>query len=141
MLRGAQTPGELKQRTERLHPIAELDGIQAALERLIDRELVRRLERRPGEREVRYLERLTEDGDDTPGPVAAPTATPAATPAPYSEAPTFTGPPADLVPPSPPHPAPETHRIDALERDLAELRTELAEVRAILSELRDNLGG
>ena len=53
MLRGPQTPGELKQRTERLHPIAALAGIQATLERLIDRELAARLERRPGQKEER----------------------------------------------------------------------------------------
>ncbi len=54
MLRGAQTPGELKQRTERLHPLGTLQEVEAALEALIERELVERLERRPGQKEVRY---------------------------------------------------------------------------------------
>ena len=60
MLRGPQTPGELKQRTERLHPFAGLEGVNATLESLIGRELVRRLERRPGQKEERYAELLGE---------------------------------------------------------------------------------
>jgi uncharacterized protein len=54
MLRGPQTPGELKQRTQRLHPFADLDEVEQALEELVDRELVRRLPRRPGQKEERY---------------------------------------------------------------------------------------
>src|SRR5450631_1238435 len=42
MLRGPQTPGELKQRTERMHVFAELSAVGATLERLIERELVLR---------------------------------------------------------------------------------------------------
>src|SRR5204862_1088449 len=48
MLRGDQTPGELKQRTERLQPFPDLAGVEEVLARLIDRELVTRLPRRPG---------------------------------------------------------------------------------------------
>jgi uncharacterized protein YceH (UPF0502 family) len=54
MLRGAQTPGELKQRTERLHPFASLAGVDSTLSELIERELVERLPRRPGQKEQRY---------------------------------------------------------------------------------------
>jgi uncharacterized protein YceH (UPF0502 family) len=54
MLRGAQTPGELKTRTERLHRFAGMDELGETLERLIERQLVARLERRPGQREERY---------------------------------------------------------------------------------------
>jgi uncharacterized protein len=54
MLRGPQTPGELNQRTGRLHPFADLAAIQEALERLIGRELVERLGRQPGQKEERY---------------------------------------------------------------------------------------
>src|SRR5437868_13407821 len=39
-LRGPQTPGELKQRSERLHPFADLAAVQETLERLGERELV-----------------------------------------------------------------------------------------------------
>ena len=43
MLRGAQTPGELKQRTERMHPFADLAAVHETLGKLIERELVMRL--------------------------------------------------------------------------------------------------
>src|SRR5437870_13614952 len=46
MLRGAQTPGELKQRSERMHAFADLAELQSTLARLTDRDLVARLERR-----------------------------------------------------------------------------------------------
>ncbi len=63
MLRGAQTPGELKQRTERMHAFADLAAVHDTLEALIERELVARLERRPGQKEERY-EQLLQDNDD-----------------------------------------------------------------------------
>ncbi len=58
MLRGAQTPGELKQRTERMHAFADLAGVHATLQSLIERDLVARLDRRPGHKEERYAELL-----------------------------------------------------------------------------------
>ncbi len=74
MLRGPQTPGELKQRTERMHPFADLGGVFATLERLIARELVARLERRPGQKEERYEQLLGEDVEveDLSPPIRAP---------------------------------------------------------------------
>jgi uncharacterized protein YceH (UPF0502 family) len=60
MLRGAQTPGELKQRTERLHPFASLREVDGVLEQLIERELVARLPRRPGQKETRYRHLLSD---------------------------------------------------------------------------------
>jgi uncharacterized protein len=63
MLRGAQTPGELKQRTERMHAFADLTGVHETLARLIERELVRRLQRRPGQKEERYEQLLGEGGE------------------------------------------------------------------------------
>jgi uncharacterized protein YceH (UPF0502 family) len=60
MLRGAQTPGELKQRTDRLHPFASLREVDAVLEQLIERELVTRLPRRPGQKETRYRHLLSD---------------------------------------------------------------------------------
>ena len=58
MLRGPQTPGELKQRTERMHAFADLAAVHETLDRLIERELVVRLERRPGQKEERYAQLL-----------------------------------------------------------------------------------
>ena len=54
MLRGPQTPGELKQRTPRLHSFASIDEIERVLDDLIGRELVARPPRRPGHKEPRY---------------------------------------------------------------------------------------
>jgi len=66
MLRGPQTLGELKQRSERLHAFPDLGSVEDALERLTARELGRWLERRPGQKEARYGH-LMQDDD----PVAA----------------------------------------------------------------------
>ncbi len=63
MLRGAQTPGELKQRGERMHAFDGLEEVHSTLARLIERELVERLARRPGQKEERYRELL---GDARP---------------------------------------------------------------------------
>lgn len=60
MLRGAQTPGELKQRGERIHAFADLAEVHVTLEALIERELVARMERRPGQKEERYTQLLGE---------------------------------------------------------------------------------
>ena len=57
MLRGPQTPGELKQRTERLHSFGAGE-VEEALTRLVERELVTRLPRRPGEKGERYTQLL-----------------------------------------------------------------------------------
>lgn len=56
LLRGAQTPGELRGRTERLHRFEELGDVQSALQRLMQRTpaLVAMLPRQPGTKEARY---------------------------------------------------------------------------------------
>jgi uncharacterized protein YceH (UPF0502 family) len=64
MLRGAQTPGELKQRTERMHAFPDLMSVQETLRRLIERELVVRLKRRPGQKEERYAQLLQASGEE-----------------------------------------------------------------------------
>jgi uncharacterized protein YceH (UPF0502 family) len=61
MLRGAQTPGELKQRGERIHAFGHLGEVHTTLARLIERELVQRLARRPGRKEERYAQLLQEE--------------------------------------------------------------------------------
>jgi uncharacterized protein len=67
MLRGAQTPGELNQRTARLHPFASIGEIHETLDRLQQRELVARLDRQPGQKEERYRHLLGgQDGEPTP---------------------------------------------------------------------------
>jgi hypothetical protein len=56
LLRGPQTPGELRGRTERMYRFETLDDVQSALQRLMDRQppLVSVLSRQPGTKESRY---------------------------------------------------------------------------------------
>ena len=63
MLRGPQTPGELKQRSERLHPFGSLEEVERTLAGLVERELAARLPRRPGQKEERYADLLGGDGE------------------------------------------------------------------------------
>ena len=58
MLRGPQTVGELKQRTERLHRFESITDVAQTLDALAQRELVERLERRPGQKEERWSQLL-----------------------------------------------------------------------------------
>jgi uncharacterized protein YceH (UPF0502 family) len=73
MLRGAQTPGELKGRTERLYPFGSLEDVQRTLDGLIERELAARLPRRPGQKEERFVQLLGGESSaaETPPPAQA----------------------------------------------------------------------
>jgi uncharacterized protein len=74
MLRGIQTPGELKQRTDRLHGFADLVAVHETLERLVERGYAERLPRRPGQKEERYRQLLGgEEGEAAPAAAPAPT--------------------------------------------------------------------
>lgn len=66
LLRGPQAPGELKTRTERLHRFAGRDAVEATLARMAGREapLVRRLERKPGQQDHRWIHVLGEPPSD-----------------------------------------------------------------------------
>ncbi|HDG1688950.1 TPA: YceH family protein [Kluyvera georgiana] len=58
LLRGAQTPGELRGRAQRMHEFADMSEVESTLERLANREdgpFVVRLPREPGKRESRYM--------------------------------------------------------------------------------------
>jgi uncharacterized protein YceH (UPF0502 family) len=70
LLRGPQTPGELRTRAERMHPLADLGEVQSVLQRLITREpsLVKILPRQPGTKESRYTHLLTPDTSQTQPP-------------------------------------------------------------------------
>jgi uncharacterized protein len=63
LLRGPQTPGELRGRTERMYRFGELDEVQSTLQHLIQREppLVKMLPRQPGTKESRYAHLLAGD--------------------------------------------------------------------------------
>ena len=71
MLRGSQTPGELKQRGERMHAFADLADVQETLAGLIGRGLVECLQRRPGQKEERYMHLLGDDGGEEGAPEPA----------------------------------------------------------------------
>jgi len=114
MLRGPQTPGELKGRAGRLHHFADLAELEATLDRLADRELVAGLERRPGQKEHRYRHLLGADEDADAVEPASPRA--------------VHGSPPDLGSPA------LDHRVEEIERQVADLR------RAV-DALRDELGG
>ena len=73
MLRGPQTLGELKARSERMHHFGSLEEVQETLDGLAERELAARQERRPGQKEDRYVQLL--GGDEEAG---SPAVTPAA---------------------------------------------------------------
>jgi uncharacterized protein len=127
MLRGPQTPGELKGRTERLHPFADLAAVHETLEHLVERELVRQLPRRPGQKEERYGHRLSDD--DAPEPVpafAAPTAPAAEAPAPAVRAP---GRPMPVAPERERAELPLAERVARLEAEVVQLRAELRALR------------
>jgi uncharacterized protein len=66
LLRGAQTPGEIRGRAERLHHFQELSDAQAALQKLMSRDpaLVKVLARQPGTKESRYVHLLSGDVQD-----------------------------------------------------------------------------
>jgi len=92
--------------------------VQDALDRLIGKELVLRLARRPGQKEERYLHRLSEEAEGAPAIEEAPEPVVAAAPRP----PAVNG------------------RVEALEGAVGELRAEVAALRAELQALRDELG-
>jgi uncharacterized protein YceH (UPF0502 family) len=74
MLRGPQTLGELKSRTERLHRFESTPEVEQTLELLAQRELVARLTRRPGQKEERWTQLL---GADAEAPTEPPPTQPA----------------------------------------------------------------
>jgi uncharacterized protein YceH (UPF0502 family) len=116
MLRGPQTPGELKQRSERLHRFADLAAAQEALERLVERELVVRHPRRAGQKEDRYEQVLGGLADpDAEGEPAAAL-------------------PGEAAPEPPPGGPAGGDRLDRIEREIAALRAELASLREALGE-------
>jgi uncharacterized protein YceH (UPF0502 family) len=63
MLRGPQTPGELRSRAERMHPFEDLSMVQSTLKRLMERDppLVKVLPRQAGNKEARYVHLLCGD--------------------------------------------------------------------------------
>jgi uncharacterized protein len=109
LLRGAQTPGELRGRAERMYRFEALEDVHATLDRLARRDppLVAVLPRQPGTKESRYMQLLAGEA-----------------------------PPAEAVTPKAQENAPlENGRIERLENEVTELRKEVAEIRHQLAAL------
>jgi uncharacterized protein YceH (UPF0502 family) len=125
MLRGAQTPGQLKQRAERLHDFESLPALHETLDRLVERGLVARHPRRPGQKEDRYEHLLGSGADDDPGspPAAGDDAAVEAEGAATTQA-GGAGSPTDG--------SPAEDRLERIEREVAELRSQLESLRAEL---------
>ena len=124
LLRGPQTPGELKGRSDRMAHLESLADVEHVLDTLIERRYARRLPRRPGQKEDRFEQLLGGEGEESPpepastAPVAAPGHEPAAQP--FPERARAAASEADSA---------LADRVAALERDVASLRAELAELR------------
>jgi uncharacterized protein YceH (UPF0502 family) len=120
LLRGAQTPGELRGRSERLFAFDDVADVLSTLERMMRRQppLVRSLPRQTGTKEVRYAQLLSGD----PAAAHALSNTGAAETRPTSEA---------------DHAQDESQarRLDQLEAEVARLRNEVEELRHQITEL------
>lgn len=113
LLRGPQTPGELRGRTERMYHFETLDDVQSGLQKLMDRQppLARVLPRQPGTKESRYMHLFS-------GDVAADYVAPPATP--------IVRPSGDSL----------DARITILEAQVSSLRNEIADLRRELAEFK-----
>ncbi|MGA2980414.1 MAG: YceH family protein [Terriglobales bacterium] len=112
LLRGPQTPGELRGRAERMHHFETLDDVQSALQKLMQREppLAKVLPRQPGTKESRYAHLFAGDVVELEAPMHASTA--------IERSPT------------------DAERIARLEEEVAELRREVGELKEQLERFR-----
>lgn len=112
LLRGPQTPGELRSRAERMHPFEDLSVVQSTLKHLMEREppLVKLLPRQAGNKEARYAHLLSGDVEVREVP-------------PLEERPVSGG-------------VAESARIRGLESEVAGLREELADLKRQFAEFR-----
>jgi uncharacterized protein YceH (UPF0502 family) len=112
LLRGPQTPGELRGRTERMHHFEDLDAVQFSLQKLMQREppLAAVLPRQPGTKESRYVHLLSgevEAGEMPATPLASPSSSSA-----------------------------DNERVSRLEEVLAALQGEISELKQQFAEFR-----
>src|SRR3984893_17094705 len=122
LLRGPQTPGELRGRTERMHHFEDLTEVQSTLQRLMQRDppLVRVLPRQPGTKESRYMHLLSGDTED---PAMADTS--------VAQAPSPGYPVTNAAIPSA-----DRDRITHLEDEVATLRKEVTDLKQQLERFR-----
>lgn len=125
LLRGPQTVGEIRTRTERWVDFADLDAVQAVLERLANHQflpLVAELPREPGRRESRWMHLL---GDPDVEATTASSGASRTAPEPSVTAPTR----AELA-----------DRVEQLEQQLQQLRAELADLHERVAPIVEELG-
>lgn len=140
MLRGAQTPGEIKQRTERMASLPSLEAVEGVLEALIEHGYAERLERRPGQKEERYASLLEAPGEQATsgerpvtdnagrGADSEPAAEAGFGGTPTAEA-GFGATPSAEAATDPSEDGSTVARIEALERTVGSLAAELADLR------------
>jgi hypothetical protein len=112
LLRGPQTPGELRGRTERMHHFETLDDVQFSLQRLIQRDppLVKMLTRQPGTKENRYAHLLAGEIEES------------------VERTLLSAPPRTT--------SDDNNHISRLEEEIADLKTEIADLKQQFAEFR-----
>lgn len=118
LLRGAQTPGELKARTERMVALHSLEEVDRVLAELIDHGYVQRVGRRPGQKEDRFEQLLGAHGEPTSDgepAVGVASSAPAAADGRSAAAPAGIRLTSSLA-----------ERVSSLEEELAAMRTELS---------------
>jgi uncharacterized protein YceH (UPF0502 family) len=110
LLRGPQTPGELRGRTERMHRFEDLDEVLSGLQQLMRRDppLAKALGRRPGTKEIRYAHLLSGDVEAWEPPAETPSSS-------YSA---------------------DAERLIQLEEQVAALRNEVAELKQQMADFR-----
>jgi hypothetical protein len=137
LLRGPQTPGELKQRSERMAPMPTLADVERVLGELGELGYATRLERRPGQKEDRYAQLLGGAGDEpAAGPVAVSYPAPVEASSPLPPTPPTLPTPLRAAPaPAPASPAPPAADVADLQARVAALEDDLAQLRAQLSDL------
>lgn len=116
MLRGPQTPAEIRQSCERLHRFADVSSVEAYLAELTTRSggpYVVELPRQPGTREARWMHLLS--GPPDPAAYAAPVS-------------------------APPDTAIATGELAALKRNVDDLAREVADLRSLVGRVMDELG-
>jgi uncharacterized protein YceH (UPF0502 family) len=109
LLRGPQTPGAIRGRSDRLHAFDSLEALQTTLERLEEWNHIRRLSRLPGHKESRYAHLLAGEPEDDDG-----------------------GPPTAARVSAPEH----TDRLAQVEDEIRCLKSELADLRAAFDAFR-----
>jgi hypothetical protein len=138
LLRGPQTPGELKMRSDRMAHLASLADVERVLAELGDKGYAQRMERRPGQKEDRFRQLLGGEGigADGAGPVAAAGFDePVAAPASFREVTERSYDEPAAAPPPVPVPVPAARDNGALEARVSALEAEVADLKAQLADL------